>query len=375
MTEHVIRTSRWTHEDVLRIDPVRSSVAPIISNPVRLIDDVDLWDYWPVQMLDGHPAIIAGGTMFMALCAPVDPDPERRHTVARIRLLHRIGADWHDLGMAFPDDFSPGSREWSGSATLSPDSSVITLYYTVAGVRGEAETSFTQRLFQTQARLTVIDGRPSVSPWSEPTEFLWPDDEYYMSDMVGGGTIGAIKAFRDPGYFRDPADQADYIVFAGSLAGSRSQWNGVVGIARRGADGQWHILPPLIDADGVNNELERPHIVARDGRYYLFWSTQAKVFASGAPAGPTGLYGMVADRLSGPWTPLNGSGLVFANPPAAPFQAYSWLVLPDLCVQSFADLVGLAQPPKDVAEARAHFGGTPAPELHIALDGAKAWLS
>ena len=35
--------------------------------------------------------------------------------------------------------------------------------------------------------------------------------------------------------------------------------------------------------------------------------------------------------------PLNGTGLVFANPDTAPKQAYSWLVLPDLQVTSFID--------------------------------------
>jgi hypothetical protein len=42
-------------------------------------------------------------------------------------------------------------------------------------------------------------------------------------------------------------------------------------------------------------------------------------------------------------------GGAFANPPQAPFQAYSWFVLPDLTVQSFADMAGIAHVPTDPA--------------------------
>ncbi|BBF69714.1 levansucrase [Sphingomonas bisphenolicum] len=359
----------------MRIKAAPESYAPLITAQPRVIDSLDLWDYWPVQHADGHPAQIAGGTLFISLSAPILPDPDARHAMARMRLLHNVGANWHDLGPVLPDGLSPGSREWSGSAMLSPDGVTITLYYTVAGIRDEAEISFVQRLFQTSARLSVEKDSVILSPWATPKECVTPDDVHYSSDMTGGGAIGSIKAFRDPAFFRDPADGAEYLLFAGSLARSTSAWNGAVGIARRIAENGWQILPPLVDADGLNNELERPHVIVRNGLYYLFWSTQTKVFAPSGPAGPTGLYGMVAERLSGPWRPLNGSGLVFGNPPAAPYQAYSWLVLPDLRVQSFVDLVGLTEPPRDVAQARAHFGGTPAPELQIMLDGERAWLA
>lgn len=364
----------WAREHVARIDLARIPYAPLIASVQRICDDVDLWDYWPVQTPDGHVATIAGGTLFMFLSAPALPDPDSRHAVARIRLMHQVGAHWRDLGPLLGDEFSPGSREWSGSAILSALNEV-TLYYTVAGRRGEAEMSFEQRLFETSASLEVDGDAIVFAPWSPAREMLVPDGISYVHDMAGGGGVGTIKAFRDPAYFRDPADGAEYILFAASIARSTSPWNGAVGLARRSVTGQWSPLPPLVEADGVNNELERPHVIVHGGRYYLFWSTQQKVFASGGPVGPTGLYGMVAERLFGPWRPVNGSGLVLANPPGAPFQAYSWLVLPDLRVQSFADLVGLSRPPRDPSEARAHFGGTPAPELRLVLSGYRAWLA
>lgn len=372
--EYPIVPGHWTGEHVASIDPAQTGYAPRITVVRRLAEGADLWDYWPVQTRDGDVARIAGGALFMFLSAPILPDPDMRHAVARIRLMHQVGDHWRDLGPLLDDGFSPGSREWSGSAILSaPDE--VTLYFTAAGRRGETGTTFEQRLFETRASLTAEGGVIAFGPWSPPREMLAPDGVHYVQDMAGGGAVGTIKAFRDPAYFRDPADGGEYILFAASSARSASPWNGAVGLAHRAGSEGWRALPPLITADGLNNELERPHIVVHDGRYYLFWSTQHKVFAPDGPTGPTGLYGMVADRLFGPWVPINGSGLVFANPPAAPLQAYSWLVLPDLRVQSFADHVGLAGAPRDQAESRAHFGGSPAPELQLALSGDRAWLA
>ncbi len=131
----------------------------------------------------------------------------------------------------------------------------------------------------------------------------------------------------------------------------------------------WELLPPIVSADGLNNELERPHAIFHEGLYYLFWSTQRHVFDPGGPTGPTGLYGMVASSLRGDWSPLNGTGLVFRNPPSAPAQAYSWLVMPDLKVTSFVDDWGVSE-----GKERRNFGATFAPTLSLSLEGNDARL-
>lgn len=369
-------TTAWSADHVAAIGRSPVPAAPVIdpAEVAGVLPGHDLWDHWPVQEQDGRTANIAGGQLHMLLCAPILPDPEARHALARIRLMHRTATGWRDLGNLFPDGFSPGSREWSGSAIVSSGHDRLTVYFTAAGHRGEQDLSFDQRLFETSADLSLADGIPTLGAWREPQLSVAADGMIYAQDMAGGGDIGTIKAFRDPAWFQDPADGVEYLVFAASLAGSASRWNGAVGLARREA-GTWRLCAPLITADGLNNELERPHLVCYDGRYYCFWSTQAKVFAAGGPVGPTGLYGMVASSLEGPWTPLNGTGLVFANPPEAPLQAYSWQVLHDLAVIGFVDRPGLARDPADSEEARRHFGGTPAPVVQLGLDGAKAWLA
>lgn len=315
-----------------------------------------LWDLWPVQTPSGAIAVVAGREYWMALSAPVTDNPNDRHFTARLWLLQREGDEWHDLGPVLPDSLSPGSREWSGSAVLNGDR--LILHFTAAGRRAEPVLTYEQRLFMTQARLSGASS-PVSAVWTDPVETLRSDGIIYERAQEATGAAGTIKAFRDPAWFRDPASGAEYLLFTASLAASTSAFNGAIGIAsRQGED--WEILPPLVSADTINNELERPHIVVSGGRYYLFWSTQACVFAPGIAA-PTGLYGMAADRLQGPWTPINETGLVIANPAAAPHQAYSWLVLADLRVASFADRCP-------------DFVGQPAPMLQLRLSGNQAAL-
>ncbi len=364
----------WSSAHIALLAGADWPTAPVITGDdiAPLIPGHDVWDHWPVLEEDGALAEIASGQLVIALSAPIMGDPEARHAIARLRLLHRRSGAWHDLGALFPDGFSPGSREWAGSATIDPAHRRLTIHFTAAGTRDEAVVSFRQRMFEASAELS--SGDPvRLGRWSDPVETVAADGRLYETEMAGGGAVGTIKAFRDPYFFRDPADGQDYLLFAASRPRSGSVWNGLVGIARRAGAG-WQLLPPIVDATGLNNELERPHIVMADGRYYLLWSTQQKVFAPGGPVGPNGMYGIVADSLAGPWRPINGSGLVFANPQAAPFQAYSWQLLCDLSIWSFADMVGARSLPSNAKDARQFFAGTTAPLLQLALDGDRAWL-
>ena len=121
---------------------------------------------------------------------------------------------------------------------MAPDHSRMTLYFTAAGVAGEAAPTFAQRLFETEARLNIDEGRIVIGDWSTPRESVAADGVHYTREMAGGGGIGTIKAFRDPAFFRDPADAGEYLLFAASLAGSASPWNGAVGVARRANGGE-----------------------------------------------------------------------------------------------------------------------------------------
>ena len=365
---HVAAITTLQGHEIPRVD--RAQCAPVIA-------DLDLWDLWPVQLVDGSTANFNGWSLWMILSSPILPDPDLRHHQARIRLAAYRDGQWRDYGNLLPDELNIGSREWAGTALFDPETARLTLFYTASGYRGEESASFAQRLCQTSTQVRLTADHVQLGDWSPIVESVVADGIHYVIVDQNEGVPGFIKGFRDPAHFRDPETGVDYLFFTGSLKESTSDWNGVIGVARSisGAHDEWELLPPVLSADGLNNELERPVMIARDGLYYLFWSTQRKVFAPGGPNGPNGLYGVVGDSPLGPFQPLNGTGLVAANPTDAPYQTYSWWVTSDLTVHGFVDLVDVANAADvvdDPAWRRQHFGGVPAPIFKLRLDGATA---
>lgn len=365
-------TTAWTADCVRQIDASQSSRIPLIETTERtgLASGRIYWDMWPIQDRDGFIASINGRELWMALSAPDRGDPSLRHFEAKIRLLERRRNGWVDVGDVLPQFAVDYEREWAGSAVT--DGEQVTLYFTAAG-RKERPGGYQQRLVEAHA-IVGSDGLPQS--WTMPQLSLIGASPDYMLADAHEGEAGKIKAFRDPAYFRDPADGQEYLIFTASLAACKSDHNGAVGIARKAADG-WKLLPPLIHADGVNNELERAHVVFHEDRYYVFWVTQSSTFAPGLNHAPNGLYGMVSDTLFGDYRPLNGSGLVLANPDNEPLQSYSWFVTRELVVSSFVDFYGLkGKPlPNDRTDANRLFGGAPAPLMKLEIDGDRCALA
>jgi levansucrase len=360
-----VTTTRWTREHVAAFVDDPATWTPVIPDEglPRLVDGTDFWDLWVVRTTDGEVAELGGREVWAGLSAPAVGHPGDRHGEARIRLIARRsdGAGWEDLGPLFPDGASAGSREWAGSLVYDPDERTMTAYYSAAGYRGEGEPTFRQRIFMARASVRMAGDRPVLEGWSEHTEAVVSDGvRYTVVDQVHGEP-GFIKAFRDPFPFRDPATGTDYLLFTGSIKDAETAFNGCIGLARLGPDG-YELLDPLVTADGV---------------YLLFFSTQARTFHPDV-TGPTGLYGLAAGDFLGPYEPLNGSGLVLRNPPSEPFQAYSWLVLPDLTTTAFVDSFALhGVHPEEletqgVAQVRAHFGGTMTPVSRLRIDGLHA---
>ncbi|MDT0319007.1 glycoside hydrolase family 68 protein [Streptomyces millisiae] len=366
------RPTRWTRRDLDRLAGEPATTAPVIdpATTPRVLPEHDIWDLWPVQREDGTTATVREGELWMTLSAPAVGHPEHRHDIARLHLLARAGDRWTDLGHVFPDGASPGSREWSGSALLRPDGTVSVIY-TATGERGEARPTFHQRVVEARPRLITDGGATRLARDAEHRVVLRSDGLSYLpADEIAGGP-GRIRAFRDPAWFRDPADGVAYLLVAASVPW-RDRFMGAVALARETAEG-WSLCPPLLVADGVNHEIERPHVVVHRSRYHLFFCTSRQSFHP--PGAPTGLYGFVAPSLTGPYEPLNGSGLVVRNPPTRPDQAYAWWVLGDLSVVSFVNyLLPDGSDPRQLpaAEARAAFGGTVAPVLDLTLDHATA---
>lgn len=337
------------------------------------LPDLDLWDMWHLIEADGRTVVDGGRSWWFFLATPRFADPEARHDHARIRLLsHGVGG-WRDHGWTFAPGFTPGSREWSGSAVRLPGG-MVRHFFTAAGRRGEP-TTFEQRLFETRASFAAFDGEPHFGAWQAPVESVAADGDWYAPARDRTASTAGIRGFRDPGYFRDRADGRAYLFFTANDGRADRFPDGVIGWASDSGDG-WVLLPPVVSAVGVNSELERPHVIAHAGRYYLFWSTHAHRFAPGIGA-PSGLYAMVADRIGGPWRPVNGSGLVAANPAAAPVQAYCWWVTHELRVASFVNYWrgGPAAEPATADARRAAFGGVPAPFFDLRIDGDRVTIA
>lgn len=371
----IITNSPWLPEHVARIAASDVPAIPLIT--AASVDDVlpgfQLWDCWTIDAPDGKPVDFDGWRGWVIMCAPRELHPDLRHDVARLRLALERDGEWRDCGYLLPDDLNPGSREWAGSTIFDEKTDRITLFFTAAGRRGEPSRTFEQRLFQVSGKLRHDGALLHTSDWGKPVENVVADGIDYVIVDQHEGVPGFIKGFRDPFHFRNPADNVDYLLFTASSKRASSDFNGVIGIAMS-ADGglqNWTLLPPIISAVGVNNELERPVLRHVDGLYYLFWSTQRKTFAPDGPNGPNGLYAMVAESLFGPYRPVNEGGLVAPNPAAEPFQTYSWWVDSALRVTGFVDLWGLGgrDPALDATLVERHFGGVPAPAFRLAISG------
>lgn len=379
------RVSSWTREHARRLSRTAATDAPIIYPPAEPRDpDHHIWDTWFLRDRQGRVTDLDGWRVAFSLTAPTDLLPGKRHDVATIRYYYsRDGHDWQRGGEVFDPERSFGSRQWAGSALLDDDGSLY-LYYTASGRANETDLTYEQRLAVGYGGTvtTAEDGVTLDGPWTHEV-LLEADGDIYQAEAQSQS--GHVYTFRDPWFFEDPNTGRTFLVFeANTNRGDRpddpevASFDGCVALAESptGDPLDWERRPPILDAVGVNQELERPHVVVRDDRYYLFVSSHEFTFAPGLPR-VEGLFGFAADCLTGDYEPLNDSGLVVANPANAPYQGYSWVVTShgdDLLAHSFFNYFDLRgrdlDAVADLPEPRQFetFGGTPAPTLRIGLD-------
>ena len=224
----------WSREDLAGLVDYPANQMPVIAPGTveKLVPGIDLWDIWPFRLRDGSLAEVGGRQIWAALSAPAVGDPGGRHDVARIRMISTDGAAWSDHGNLFPDGASLGSREWAGSCVVRGDR--VQAYYTAAGRRGESSPTFGQRIAGAAGRLVGEGETLGVADWEEHRQVLVSDGERYHRADEAEGEPGFIKAFRDPFPFTDPATGHDHLLFTASEADATTDFNGAIGIARRG---------------------------------------------------------------------------------------------------------------------------------------------
>ena len=384
--------SSWTREQAEQIRITPTNVSNVIQAPFpRISPDLWIWDMWPLITKDGSVAILPGGwRVLFALSAPRSVLPGKRHDIARIAYFYsRNGLDWIQGGLLFEEGTALGSRQWAGSALLDDDGRIY-YFYTATGRRGEAQITYEQRIALSSSDYESDLNGVLFTNFAPHQVILEPDGVLYQTQEQSSG--GIIYAFRDPFFFKDPQTGCEYLLFEGNIAGTVNdidcgpgvplearEYTGNIGIALlRSRDfTEWELLPALLEAGCTNQQTERPHIVVSGGLYYLFTDSHLFTFAPGLEPGPgpDGLYGFVAGSLHGNYVPLNDGGLVLTNPPQEPYQAYSWLVLPDFSVLSFIDnfnLQGISIDEVGLLPAEfqfAHFGGTLAPTIQLEVNG------
>lgn len=384
----------WTRADALKVNLDATNQLPPIEGDFPVLDDkLFIWDTMPLKTLDGDIVSVNGWNVIFTLTAWREPekflnkvgeyniteDWNDRHGRARICYWYsKDGKSWIFGGRLMKEGVSPTTREWAGTPILLDDAGNIDFYYTcvtpgatIAKVNGYISTD---------------DNGVYLSGFDTVQELFSADGSYYQTEEQN-----PYFNFRDPSPFTDPKSGKLYMVFEGNVAGDRGSHivgdkelgdvpkshlevggaryqTGCLGIAAAlDTEGtRWKILPPLITATGVNDQLERPHFIFQDGKYYLFTISHKYTYADGL-TGPDGVYGFVSDKLFGPYTPLNTSGLVLGNPEAQPYQTYSHYVMPNGLVTSFIDSVQFKKPNTDGISYR--IGGTLAPTAQIKLKG------
>lgn len=339
---------------------------------------------------DGAVAVIDDWVVMVGLSSETDAGSDYPfYTRSTWRYWYTRDGNWIPGGVAFERTEALGSRQWAGSTIYDPDSNEITFYYTAVGALdaesleaddppramsnshpGAGRPNTEQRMAMVTASVSVGDTGVSFSDFGEHEMILKADGEIYVTEAayIPGNVIYGM---RDPHYWLDDETGREYILFTANAAGMPDPFNGVVGLAEK-LDGEWTLQRPIIAAPGVSSQLERPHVVVRDDGLYVFFSTHSFTFADGLN-GPEGLYGFynAEGDIRGTYTAMNGTGLVLGNPPAAPNQIYSYLVLPDGKVMSYVNTpYGFADNPDSEKE----FIGAPAPLVQIGMKEGQSTL-
>lgn len=391
-------TANWTRAQALKIASDPSNTTPRIpENFPIMTDEVWVWDTWPLTDLDMNPVAFEGWNVIFSLVAPRDIFFGDRHWQAKIGYFYSDDAQsWTYGGLVHPEDSGRGSREWAGSAILH-DNGTVDSFYTASGIDNPTEidpTDALQRLAHTQGQIHADDEGVWFTGFEDHQIIAEADGHLYQTlEQSQAGPI--IYAFRDPFVFRDPVDHKVYALFEGNnggVAGSHRcdrkeigrvpgghvvpddarYYTGNIGLMEMTGDErdmtEWQLLPPVLSAECVNQQTERPHLVVHDGDYYLWTISHTFTFAPGL-TGPDGLYGFVGPGLRSNYRALNGSGLVLGNPAEAPLQNYSHYVMPNWLVESFADTIPRAGGGDPL------YGGTLAPTLELEVDGTHTELA
>ena len=376
-------TTLWTREHVRAITEDPSAWTPVIPDEglPRVLPGYDFWDLWPVRTPDGALASVCGREVWGALTAPAVGHPATRHDIARIRLVARRPDEawgWDDLGPLFPDGASAGFAGVGRLDAVRPrDRHADRLLHRRGRPRGGAPDVPAAHLHRAGDRR--VRRRSAVAVRLEPSHAR-------RSSRTASATSSSTRRTASRDSSRPSATPSPSATRrpARTTCSSRGRWptrpptsTAASGSPAGPADG-FELLDPLVTADGVNNELERAHVSC----------TRAATCCSSRrrPDLPPGLSRTDRALRTGRRQPLRAVralervSVILINPPTEPFQAYSWVVLPDLTTTGFVDSFALhGRHPGELESfgptlVRRHFGGTMTGVSQLRVDGIRAWV-
>ncbi|MDX8047563.1 glycoside hydrolase family 68 protein [Gracilibacillus sp. S3-1-1] len=323
---------------------------------------LDVWDTWPLQNADGTVAEYNGYHILFGLAG----DPNHAEDTF-IYLFYKKADDqsldaWKNAGRVFDDNdkyeandeyLKDLSEEWSGSATFTSDGE-IRLFYTNRTGFDEAKGLYgKQTLTTAQVNVSeVADGTLQIDGVEDNKSiFEGGDGSVYqnVTQAFGGDNINwdDNHTLRDPHYIEDNGHK--YLVFEANTgtdygySGEESLYNqayygksnhffqneknllldspqrnfaelanGAIGIVEITDDYELKdVMKPLLVSNTVTDEIERPNIFKKDGKWYLFTSTRgSKMTIDGINDDDIYMLGYVANSLTGKFKPMNKTGIV-----------------------------------------------------------------
>lgn len=224
-------------------------------------------------------------------------NPDHRHFYARIG--HAVSDDlenWTEVGAALTPSVGPAWDDlatWTGSVIRRPDGRWMMFYTGIS----RAERGHVQRIGAAVSDDLMKWTRARAGP------VLSADPQHYETL---GNSDAVDEAFRDPFVFADPDGDGWHMYFTARRPTGSADGRGVIGHAISPDLDEWHIQPPIWSGDHYG-ELEVPDMFEAGGRWYLLFSTSARMIGEafqstrGTPK-ETGTHYLFSDTGPlGPW--------------------------------------------------------------------------
>lgn len=340
------------------------------------IEHLDVWDSWPIQESKiGYVANWNGYQLAVAMMGMQGYNDNHIYL-----LYNKYGdnnlANWKNAGPIFGYNATDLLQQWSGSAIVNKDGS-IQLFYTKVDTSDKTNN---QKIASATLYLTIENGEVKISKIANDHVVFEGDGINYQTyEQWHKTNTGADNvAMRDAHVIEDEAGNR-YLIFEAStgkqeyqgldqiynwnnyggddaykikslfrlLANhdmeSRASWaNAAIGILRLDNNETnpqvAQVYKPLLTANMVSDEIERPDIVKLGDKYYLFAATRlnrgsnddAWMAADKAVGDNVAMIGYVSESLTGGFKPLNESGVVLTASVPANWRTatYSYYAVP-----------------------------------------------